>query len=61
MTKTCIAIVALLGVFATNVVAAPMFGSFVAKNATAVTKVARQCFTTCTGSGNTRTCNTICY
>jgi hypothetical protein len=64
MMKTFIAIVALLGVFATNVVAAPMSG-FVPKTATAaVTKAAGNCSTTCMddqGPRHPRTCRTTCY
>jgi hypothetical protein len=61
MTKTCIAIVALLGVCATNVVvAAPTSGPFVPKTATAVTKVGTHCVTQCSGPSNNRTCYTNC-
>jgi hypothetical protein len=59
MTKTCIAIFALLGVFATNVVAAPISDRFVPKNATAVTKVQSHCVTTCSTYG-LRRCVTDC-
>ncbi len=57
MTKTCIAIVALLGVCATNVaVAAPASGVFAPKTSTAVSKVQRHCTTQCFGN----TCYTNC-
>ncbi len=60
MTKTCIAIVALLGVFATDVVAAaPVSGRLVSKTTAAVTKIQTNCTTWC-NSGPHAQCYTHC-
>ena len=60
MSKTCIVIVALLGIFATNVVAAPVSGRFVPKTSTAVTKVQTHCTTQCSPNGPLQQCYTNC-